>query len=69
MEENCSDLGVIGPVVGIIGSIMAAEAIKFITSAGKPLANQLLTYDCLYAEFQKFRIERRTNCPVCSLEK
>ena len=69
MEENCSDLGVIGPVVGIIGSVMAAEAIKFITSAGKPLANQLLTYDCLHAEFQKFRIERRTNCAVCSLKK
>ena len=69
IEESCSDLGVIGPVVGIIGSIMAAEAIKFLTSAGLSLANHILTYDCLHAEFQKFKIEKRSNCSICSFEK
>ena len=69
MEESCSDLGVIGPVVGIIGSIMAGEAIKFLTSAGLSLANYILTYDCLHAEFQKFKIERRSHCSICSFKK
>ena len=66
MEENCVDLGIIGPTVGVIGSLMAGEAIKFITSAGKPFVDQILTYDCLHGEFRRFQVEKRENCPVCS---
>ena len=66
LEENCTDLGVIGPTVGVIGSLMAAETIKLITSSGNLVVNQILTYDCLQGEFQKFQVDRRTDCPSCS---
>ena len=66
MEENCADLGIIGPTVGVIGSLMAGETIKWITSSGKPLVDQILIYDCLQGDFQKFQVEKRKNCPVCA---
>ncbi|MDG2355322.1 MAG: HesA/MoeB/ThiF family protein [Paracoccaceae bacterium] len=66
VEENCADLGIIGPTVGVIGSLMAGETIKWITSSGKPLVDQILIYDCLQGDFQKFQVEKRKNCPVCA---
>ncbi len=64
--ENCTDLGIIGPTVGVIGSLMAGEAIKWITSSGKPLVDQILIYDCLHGDFQKFQLVKRKNCPICA---
>ena len=66
IEENCADLGVIGPIVGVVGSLMASEAIKFLTCSGKVLLNNLLTYDSLHGEFQKFQVEKLKDCPICS---
>jgi len=50
---------------GIIGSMMAAEAIKWITGAGDNLAGRLLIYDALYTETRVISVRRNTNCLVC----
>ncbi|MFV0294297.1 MAG: HesA/MoeB/ThiF family protein [Paracoccus sp. (in: a-proteobacteria)] len=62
----CAEAGVIGPLPGVIGSMMALEAIKHITGAGKGLSGQMLIYDGLYGETRIIRIHRRDGCPVCS---
>ncbi len=62
---SCAEAGVMGALAGIIGSIMAAEAIKWITGAGAPLTGQLLIYDALWGESRKIAVSRRAGCPVC----
>jgi len=53
---SCNDLGVLGVVPGIIGTMQAAEAIKILTNIGNPLSNKILTYDVLKNEFYEFQI-------------
>ena len=65
-EDNCSTNGVLAPVVGIIGSIQAVEAIKIITGAGKPLTGRLLLMDALSMEWRSMKLNPDPNCPVCS---
>jgi len=65
LAPSCAALGVLGPLPGVIGSMMAVEAIKWITGAGTTLANQMLIYDALYAETRTITLKRRANCPVC----
>ena len=65
-EDSCLNFGIIGPIVGVIGSLMAAEVIKFLTSSGKPIMNKILTYDCLQGEFQEFVVEKIDSCNICS---
>jgi len=62
---TCSEIGVVGALPGVVGAMMAVEAIKWITRSGAPLLGQMVVYDALYAENRKFRMERRTSCPVC----
>jgi bacteriocin biosynthesis cyclodehydratase domain-containing protein len=56
---------VLSPLPGVIGSMMAAEAVKLITGAGQPLHSEMLIYDALYGETRKFKLSRRADCPVC----
>ena len=65
LAPSCAEAGVIGPLPGVIGSMMAVEAIKLITGAGTPLRGELVIYDALYGESRKIIIERRADCPVC----
>jgi rhodanese-related sulfurtransferase len=53
---SCNDLGVLGVVPGIIGTMQAAEAIKILTNMGNPLSNKILTYDVLKNEYYEFQI-------------
>jgi molybdopterin/thiamine biosynthesis adenylyltransferase len=64
--ETCSAVGVIGALAGVVGSMMALEAIKLIADAGAPLAGRLLIYDALAAEVRTVRIGADPECPVCS---
>ncbi len=64
-QQNCSNLGVLSPLTGIIGSILATEALKVITQTGSLLQNRLLNVDSLSMEFRTSRIQRDPNCPTC----
>lgn len=65
LETNCSNSGVLGPLVGIIGALMAAEAIKFITNSGNSLANELILYDSLSGQMRRYKTNSRVNCQTC----
>ena len=65
LAPSCAEAGVMGPLPGVIGAMMAGEAIKLITGAGAPLRGEMLIYDGLYADARKFRLKARADCPVC----
>ena len=65
---RCSENGVLSPVVGIIGSIQATEAIKSILEVGDLLTNSILTYDALTMQFRKVPVRRNPDCPQCTGE-
>jgi molybdopterin/thiamine biosynthesis adenylyltransferase len=61
---NCSENGVAAPVVGIIGSVQALEALKLITGAGETLTGAVLYFDGIAMDWQRLRLRRRRDCPV-----
>ena len=65
-ETRCATLGVFAPLVGIIGAMQAAEALKLLSGAGRPLTGRLLMLDGRAMEFTEVRIARQATCPVCS---
>jgi len=65
VAPNCAEAGVLGPLPGVIGAMMAVEAVKLITGAGTPLRGQMLIYDALYGENRVLKVNRRADCPVC----
>ncbi len=65
-EESCSQTGVLGPVVGVIGSMQALEVIKLISGVGEPLIGRLLLFDGASGEWQRITLRRDPQCPVCS---
>ncbi len=65
LAPSCAEAGVVGALPGIIGSMMASEAIKEIVGAGTPLRGEMLMFDALYGESRKIKIERRSDCDVC----
>jgi molybdopterin-synthase adenylyltransferase len=65
-DQSCSENGVLGPVVGTIGSLQALEAIKVITGAGKPLSGSLLLFDGMDVSFNKIKFKKKSGCVVCS---
>jgi molybdopterin-synthase adenylyltransferase len=66
MDESCSANGVLAPLVGIIGSIQATEAIKVLTGSGKSLEGRLLLLDALQMEWRSIKLKQDPACPVCS---
>lgn len=65
LAPSCAEAGVMGALPGIIGSIMAAEAIKYITGAGQVLAGEMLIFDALYGESRKIGLQKTDGCSVC----
>ena len=63
---NCSENGVISPLVGVIGTTQAMEAIKVITGIGQDLVGKVAYYDAKQNEWQKFSLAKSANCPICS---
>ncbi|MCC8998553.1 MAG: ThiF family adenylyltransferase, partial [Candidatus Contendobacter sp.] len=57
--------GVLAPVVGMIGSIQAVEAIKVLTGIGETLDGRLLLLDALRMEWRTMKVRRNPACPVC----
>lgn len=62
---SCSDSGVLAPVVGVIGTLQAMEALKILAGYGKPLIGQLLIMDLFSMEIQKLALNAREDCPDC----
>ena len=63
---RCAVMGVFAPVVGVIGAMQAAEALKLIAAVGTPLAGRLLLLDALTMSWREVRIPRDPHCPVCA---
>ena len=63
---TCKEAGVVGAMGGVIGSLQAMEAIKYLTGVGELLTGRLLTYDALKMEFRTIKLPGRVStCPVC----
>ena len=65
LAPSCAEAGVVGALPGVIGSMMAMEAIKHITGAGETLSGRLWLYDALATEARTLKISKRADCPVC----
>lgn len=63
---SCAENGVLAPLVGVIGTMQALQAIKMISGFGEVLAGQLMVFDARYMEWQSVTVPRKDGCPVCS---
>lgn len=66
VDETCTENGVMAPLLGIVGSIQAAETMKLIMGIGKTLQGALMLIDLLNMEWQTAMLPRNPDCPVCS---
>ena len=62
---NCSENGVIAPLVGIVGTAQAMEAIKVLTGVGETLTGYLLYLDAKRMDWRKLKLPKLADCPVC----
>jgi adenylyltransferase/sulfurtransferase len=67
-EENtsCAANGVLAPLVGIVGSMQALEAIKLIVGFGTSLAGKLLVFDARHSQWRELKLPKDPHCPVCT---
>ncbi len=65
-EVRCATMGVFAPLVGLVGSLQAAEALKVLAGTGRPLRGRLLLIDALDTEFQTIALARNPRCAVCA---
>jgi adenylyltransferase/sulfurtransferase len=66
LDTSCSTNGVLSPVVGIIGSIQATEAIKVLLDIGDCLDGKLLMLDALHMELRTLKLKKDPQCPTCN---
>lgn len=64
-ELTCSEAGVIGPLVGLVGSLQALEALKLLAGFGEPMVGRLLLIDALSTRFRELKVKRDPGCSVC----
>jgi molybdopterin/thiamine biosynthesis adenylyltransferase len=65
-DVACSSMGVFAPLVGVVGAMQAAEALKLVMGIGRSLAGRLLLLDGLHMEWTSIRVGRNPHCPVCA---
>jgi len=65
-DVACSTMGVFAPLVGVVGAMQAAEAMKLVMGIGEPLAGRLLLLDGRAMEWSTVRVARNPSCPVCA---
>ncbi len=68
-EMRCAEFGVFAPLVGVVGSLQAAEALKLLIGVGQSLSGRLLLIDSLNAQWRTIRVRRDPHCPVCQKRK
>lgn len=64
-SPNCDEIGVLGSVAGVIGTLQATEALKIIAGLGEPVSGRLLQVDFLRGNTRWIRLDRRPGCPAC----
>ncbi len=64
-EETCTQTGVLAPLVGVIGSLQALEAMKLLMGVGETLAGRLLLLDALNMEWCSVKLVKKPECPIC----
>ncbi|MDX9978764.1 MAG: molybdopterin-synthase adenylyltransferase MoeB [Lentisphaeria bacterium] len=62
---SCSQAGVLGVLAGVMGTLQATEALKYLLGQGDLLANSLLVYNALALQFRKIALKRNPKCPLC----
>jgi molybdopterin/thiamine biosynthesis adenylyltransferase len=62
---SCSQAGVLGAIAGMLGTIQAAEVLKYLTGVGELLTDKLLSFNAKNMEFKTIKIKRSEKCPVC----
>ena len=65
-EAQCATMGVFAPLVGIIGSVQAAEALKLLMNIGKALTGRLQMLDARSMTWSEIKVPRNADCPVCN---
>ncbi len=63
---SCSESGVLAPLVGVLGSLQAMEALKILSGFGDPLRGQLLAIDLRSMDFRQLQLPVREDCPACA---
>lgn len=63
--ESCAQLGIIGALTGVIGAMMALEAVKVLAGAGQPLSGRIMLYDGLAGQARTITLSPDPHCPVC----
>ena len=63
---SCSQAGILGAVAGMLGTIQATEALKYLIGTGELLTNRLLVFNASNMQFRTVKIKKNANCPVCS---
>lgn len=64
-QLNCSESGVLSPLLGVLGSLQAVEAIKQLTGVGETLAGRLLTFDALRGDWRSWKVAKNPDCDAC----
>ena len=65
LAPSCAEGGVLGPLPGVLGSMMAVETVKLLAMTGETLRGRMLIYDALYSETRIISVKKRPSCPVC----
>jgi molybdopterin-synthase adenylyltransferase len=68
-EANCATMGVFAPLVGVVGTIQAAEALKLLCAIGEPLTRRLLMLDGKFMQWSEMAVTRNDACRVCGTGK
>lgn len=63
--ETCSETGVLGPLTGVIGSLLATETVKLLAGLGRTLDSRLMTLDAMTMQWRTLKLRRDPDCPVC----
>lgn len=69
LVPTCAEAGVAAPLPGVIGSMMAMEAVKHLTGAGETLRGRLMIHDALFAETRVIGVKRRADCAACGAQQ
>ncbi len=65
LVPSCAEAGVLGVLLGVVGTIQATEALKIILGKGKTLSGRFLVYNALEMQFKELQLNKNKNCPIC----